>query len=153
MDRPPRNPQKPLFNRRTLLLSLLQGMGVLAVVLMVFATALFRGQGELHARALTFTTLIVANLALIWTNRSWTRTILQMVRSPNKAVWWVTAGAAIFLALALLIPFLRNLFRFSALHPVDIVLCLVAGVISVIWFEALKRWKRTQGGPSKPIIG
>jgi Ca2+-transporting ATPase len=152
MDRPPRSPREPLFNRRTILLSLLQGMGVLAVVLMVFAIALFRGQGELHARALTFTTLIVANLSLIWTNRSWTRTILDMVRSPNKAVWWVTAGATLFLTLALCIPFLRDLFRFSALHPVDIVLCLGAGVISVIWFEGLKLWKRTRGGPSNRVV-
>lgn len=152
MDRPPRSPHEPLFNRRTILLSLLQGVGVLAVVLTVFAISLFRGDGELHARALTFTTLIVANLALIWTNRSWTRTILQMVRSPNKAVWWVTAGAVIFLTLALCIPFLRNLFRFSALHPVDIVLCLGAGMIGVIWFDVLKLWRRNQGGSSKQII-
>jgi Ca2+-transporting ATPase len=39
MDRPPRNPKEPLFGRKTILISLLQGLSVLAVTLGVFATA------------------------------------------------------------------------------------------------------------------
>ena len=46
---------------------------------------LYRGQGELDARTLTITTLIIANLGLIFANRSWSRTILSTLRSPNPA--------------------------------------------------------------------
>ena len=90
------------------------------------------------ARALTFTTLIIANLGLIFVNRSWSRTVLATLRSPNTALWWVTGGAVLFLGLALYVPFLRQLFRFSVLHPTDILICVTAGVVSVLWFEVMK---------------
>ena len=138
MNRPPRNPKEPLFSRKTLAVSMLQGLSVLLIVLAVYGIALYRGQGESDARALTFTTLIIANLGLILTNRSWSRTILSTLRSPNTALWWVLGGAAVFLGLVLYVPFLRSLFRFSALHPLDLAICLAAGLVSILWFEGLK---------------
>ena len=138
MERPPRNPKQPLFDRRTLTLSLLQGSSVLLVVLGVFAAAMYRGETETNVRALTFTTLIIANLALILTNRSWTRTIFTMWRSPNPAVRWIVFGAAGFLGIVLYVPSIQLLFRFSKLHTSDVMLCLAAGIFSIFWFEALK---------------
>jgi Ca2+-transporting ATPase len=107
----------------------------------VYGIALWRGQSEDQARALTFTGLIVANLALILTNRSWSRGILATLRTPNKALWYVLGGAVVFLGLVLYVPALRQLFRFGVLHPVDLVICLAAGVVSVAWFEAYKAIK------------
>ena len=69
MRRPPRDPRAPLYSRRLVGVSLLQGAGVLALLLAVFLIPLARGRGELEARALTFATLVVANLALILVNR------------------------------------------------------------------------------------
>jgi Ca2+-transporting ATPase len=138
MTRPPRRRGAPLFNNRTVGISLLQGLSVLAVLLIVYLIALKRGQGEADARALTFTTLIVANIGLIFVNRSWTRVIVDTLRSPNAALWWVTGGALLLLGLVLYVPFLRNLFHFSFLHPIDLVICLGSGVVSILWFEVLK---------------
>ena len=142
MKRPPRNPKQPLFDRRTLMLSLFQGSSVLLVVLGVFAAAMYRCESETNVRALTFTTLIVANLALILTNRSWTRTILNTWRSPNPALWWLMLGAGAFLGVTLYVPSVQALFRFSKLHSADMVLCLAAGMFSIVWFEALKVFGR-----------
>ncbi len=138
MQRPPRNPKEPMFGKRMMLLSLLQGVSVLLIVLAVFLIALYRGQGELDARALTFTTLVIANLGLILVNRSQSRRLLATLRSPNAALWWVSGGAAVFLGLVLYVPFLRDLFGFSTLHLIDLVICLVAGGVSVLWFEVFK---------------
>ena len=138
MRRPPRDPREPVFDRRTIILSLLQGASVLLIVLGVFSIALYRGQGETDARALSFTTLIIANLSLILTNRSWSRTILDSWRSPNAALWWVLTGAVAFLGLALYVPLLRDLFRFSTLHLIDLGICFAAGTASILWFEWLK---------------
>jgi Ca2+-transporting ATPase len=143
MRRPPRDPRARLFGRRMLGLSFLQGASVLAIVLAVFAVALYRGQGELDARALGFTTLIVANLGLILADRSWSRTIVAGFRTPNPFLWWVVGGAVVFLGCVLYVPFLRDLFRFSTLHPDDLLLCLASGAVSVLWFEALK-WFRSR---------
>jgi Ca2+-transporting ATPase len=142
MDRPPRPPREPLFSRRTLRLVLLQGLSVLAVLVAVFAIAYYRGQGEFDARTLAFTTLIIANLSLILTNRSWSRPALATLNTPNPALWWVLGGGLIFLGVILYVPLLQNLFRFSFLHPLDLAICLAAGVLSTLWFEVLKLWPR-----------
>jgi Ca2+-transporting ATPase len=149
MTRPPRRPDAPFFGTRTVVLSLLQGLSVLIIILVVFVVAFKRGQGEEESRALAFTTLIIANLGLIFANRSWSRTILATLRSPNAALWWVTGGAVLFLGLALSVPFLRGLFRFSILHPADVAICVLAGMISILWFEVLKMVNRRGAGSIK----
>ncbi len=144
MNRKPRNPQEPLFGRKTIGLSLLQGASVLLMVLAVFGLAMYRGQGENEARALTFTTLVISNLGLIFTNRSWTRTILATWRTPNAALWWVIGGALLLLGFVLYSPFLRGLFRFAVLHPIDLAIGLAAGLVSITWFEVLKLFNGRQ---------
>ena len=146
MRRSPRRPQEPLFGRQTVGVSLLQGMSILVILLAIYISALYRGQGEAEARALAFTTLIFANLGLILTNRSWSRTILDTVGNRNPALWWVTGGAIAFLALVLSVPFLRGLFHFARLHTVDLALCFAAGVVSILWFEGLKAYRRGRKG-------
>ncbi|CAN5878688.1 HAD-IC family P-type ATPase [soil metagenome] len=138
MHRPPRAPNAPLFARRVIVLSLVQGAIVMATVVAVYAIALQRGQGELDSRTLTFTTFMVANIGLIFTNRSWSGAARTTRPARNKALVWLTAAAPVFLGLVIYVPGLRGLFRFAPLHPVDIAICLVAGVVSVLWFEIYK---------------
>ena len=144
MERPPRNPKEPLFGRKTLGLAVLQGSGILAIILMIFAIALYRGQGELDARALTFTTLILANLGLILSEGSTSRLSLEILKSSNAALWWVMGGGISFLVIILYVPFLRHLFSFSFLHPIDLAICLLGGAISLFWFELLKQTAKTR---------
>jgi Ca2+-transporting ATPase len=139
MERPPRDPKQRLLGGRTLGLSLVQGLSVLVIILAVFLAAgrLMHGSDQ-ERRALVFVTLVVANLCLIFTNRSSTRTIFGTLRTPNNALWWVVGGAAALLAAVLYVPFLKDMFQFGTLHAVDLVVCLVAGVASIAWFEGLK---------------
>jgi Ca2+-transporting ATPase len=145
MKRPPRRPGAPLFETRTVLFSLLQGLIVLVVLLAVYAVSLKRGRSSEDARTLAFVTLIIANLGLILANRSWSRVITDTLRTPNPALWWVTGGALLFLGLALYVPFLRDLFRFSFLHAADAAVCIAAGAFSILWFELLKLANRRRG--------
>jgi Ca2+-transporting ATPase len=138
MQRPPRDPREPLLSRQHLVLSFFQGLSVLAVVIVVFALALHRGESAVNARALTFATLVIANLMLILANRSWSRIIILSLRAPNPALWWVVGGAVVVLVLSIYVPFLRTLFRFSVLHVVDVCICVAAGATSLLWFEAWK---------------
>ena len=150
MQRPPRNPKEPLFDNRTLRLAFFQGLSVLVVLVIVYAIAYYQGKyapdlrlcsaGACDARALAFTTLIVSNLAMILTNRSWTKTIFSTMQVPNPSIWWIIGGGAAFLGLVLYIPFLRQLFQFNYLHLEDLAIALLSGIASVIWFELLK-WK------------
>ncbi len=138
MERPPRNLKEPMFNKKTLTVSLLQGISVLFIILLVFVTVLYRGKGATEARTITFTSLVITNLALILINRSSSLSILEAFNLKNKAFWLVTAGALTALALVLYIPFFRGLFHFSILGVTDILIAFIAGIVSIIWFELLK---------------
>jgi Ca2+-transporting ATPase len=138
MQRPPRKAGEPLLSRRRIVSSTLQGLSVLLVVFLVFATARYREESETTARTLAFAILVIGNLMLILTNRSWTRPIVAALRTPNPALWWVVLGAAALLVLVIYLPFLQMLFRFSALHLLDIAVCLAGGVASLLWFEGWK---------------
>lgn len=138
MKRPPRDPHAPLFSRSTIGLSLLQGLTVLIIVLTVYAAALDRGLGGDGARAMAFSCLVIANLSLILTNRSWTRSIPATFRTPNPALWWVIGIALTMLGIVLYVPFFRELFRFSVLPVADLAISFAAGASGVLWFEALK---------------
>jgi Ca2+-transporting ATPase len=148
MRRPPRDPREPLFNWSMVALSLLQGLSVLVILLVVFLFSLSRGQSVQEARALTFTTLVVANLSLILTNRSWSRTIWATLRTANVALGWVFGGALALLMLVLYLPFLRKLFHFTFLHPDDLLICFLAGVFSILWFEGVKIFKKRRNSNS-----
>jgi len=142
MEKPPRDPDRPMFDYRTVIYGLMQGLSVLLVVLAVFGISMYRGQGELDARALSFTTLIIANLGLIFTNRSWSMTVFKTLRMPNPALWWITLGALFFLGIVLYVPMVRDLFRFSTLHFTDLAISLSAGILSVFWTEGFKVYGR-----------
>jgi P-type Ca2+ transporter type 2C len=137
MRRPPRDPRAPLFGRRVFAVSGLQGASVLTVVLAVYFVALRLGHSEAETRALTFATFLFSNLALIFTNRSWSRVIVSS-SLKDKTLWVVTGGALAFLGLVIYVPPLLGLFRFTSLGPLDVALCFGAAVLSITWFEIVK---------------
>ncbi|MES1177539.1 MAG: cation-translocating P-type ATPase [Myxococcales bacterium] len=143
MNRPPRAPQAPMFDKRLIGISVAQGCAVLLVVLAVYAVALRLRQPEAAARALTFSTFLVANLGLIFSNRSWSPGVTSAPRS-DMALWAVTASALLFLALVVYLPPLARLFRFAPLGALEVAVCIVAGGLSVAWFEVFKRMRHAR---------
>ena len=81
-------------------------------------------------------------MALILTNRSWVRNFAAMFREPNAALWWVVCGAGVMLGLVLSVPALRDVFHMGALQPQEVELCVLAGFLSVGWFEVWKQLRR-----------
>src|SRR5207248_204551 len=80
MRRPPRSLSEPLFSRRTVVVSLLQGAGVLLVTGAVLVWSLVRGMPEEDARLLTFSTLVLGDLALILANRGTAGSLVHALR-------------------------------------------------------------------------
>lgn len=147
MSRPPRNRKEPLFSRRTIILSLMQGIAVLLVTLAIYGFILNQGRGELEARSLAFTTLVIANLGLILSNRFWSKNVLASLRYKNTSLSIIIAATLAILTLVIYVPFLRELFHFGTLHPNDLVICLGAGVACTLWFEAVKYFSRPRSKP------
>lgn len=140
MSRPPKQIDEPFFGAGKILLSCTQGAGILIISLLVYFIGHERGYSEDALRTLSFVTLIVANVAVILSNRSWTNNIFQILFTPNKAVKWVVGGAIFFLILILNIPFLRDLFQFEKIGLKEFMICTFAGLFSIVWFELYKYW-------------
>jgi P-type Ca2+ transporter type 2C len=138
MKRKPRRLSDPLFGRQMVFSGLVQGLGVLAIVAAVYSIALTNGFSEKEARMLAFTNLVIGNLGLIFTNRSWTHSILSTLKIPNAALWWVTGGALGFLAISLAVPWVQNIFSFSPIQPWEMALCLLTGMASILISESIK---------------
>ncbi len=138
MSRPPRSTDEPFFGAKKIWLSCSQGIGILAIVFAVYYFGLKLGYSEQEDRALAFTTLIAANIAVIISNRSWTRNIFQILQTSNKTVKYVVGGAIFFLVLVLNVPFLLHLFQFEKISFIEAIWCAIAGFASIIWFELYK---------------
>lgn len=138
MDRPPRQRNEGLFTKGTIIMCLLQGGIALVFSLFIYLNALDRGMNDTEARTLTFITMVIANLGLILINRSWSKSVFQTLRSPNKALSWVLCGSLASLALVLCMPVLQDLFRFSPVSLADALLAAGAGILSITWFEVYK---------------
>ncbi len=139
MQRPPRDPKTPLFSRKSVFFSLLQGLAVLIGILFAYKIALDLGQTAKEARTLAFSILIISNISLIATNRSFMHTAFSSLFAYNPPFWVVAVGAFSFLILAIYVPFLQNIFAFSALHFGDWMLALFIATLSIVWFEIIKR--------------
>jgi len=154
MRRPPRDPKERLYAWKNIALSLLQGGSVLAVCVGIFLVTKVDHMED-TVRGLIFTTLVVSCIAIIITNRSWTHSLLTTLRTPNQAQWWVVLGSIGFLALALNVPIAQRLFHFAPVGGLDVLACIVAGNLSVGWFEGLKYLHRRRSRSSlvSPHLG
>ncbi len=137
MEQPPRDPEEPLFGKRAVLTSLMQGLVILTAVAVVYWWAL-SAHGDQSARALAFMTLVISNLALIFTNRSETRSMLSTMRDPNKALWWVSGGTVLMLILVMALPFFHELFQFCCVPLDDLLYCMMASAGCILILEGLK---------------
>jgi Ca2+-transporting ATPase len=140
MQRKPRSPQAIMFTGRIFGVAMLQGVISLVMTLGVYMTALLGWRNAGDAIAISFATLVLSNIFLMFANRSWTQTFFATLGRPNPALWWISGGTLVGLGIVLYVPILRKLFHFAILHPVDIGVCLLAASIPALLLELLKRF-------------
>ncbi len=142
MDRPPRRAGAPLFSRHDLAIAGLQGLSVLAATMAVYVWTLLADEPDDVIRSTAFLTLFVGNLTLILVNRSWRLSIRQSFKErANPTLKWILPGAIVMVVPLLTIPGLRDAFNFGPMHPIDWIVAIAAGFVSVTWFELYKRHK------------
>jgi P-type Ca2+ transporter type 2C len=144
MERPPRNPDEPLFGARMLASSLALGAAVLAVTCIAYGWAVESGRGEAEVRSFGFAAIVFGNLALILASRARGSTILATLARPNRALWWVVAGTLGALAAALYVPAVADIFRFGPLGALDLAAALAAGTAAVLLAETIKLVRRSR---------
>ena len=138
MDRPPRPVAEPLFSTPTIIWSLVQGILVLAVVTTILFLAPGYGFDPDQVRALTFHSLVLCVVALIFVDRSLSSSIITAITRPNRALLIVLPIVAALLAITVFWPPARDLFRFGKLDAKWLIVPLGAGVTVLIVLELLK---------------
>ncbi|MEI7831030.1 MAG: cation-translocating P-type ATPase [Prolixibacteraceae bacterium] len=118
------------------------GIRVVMITLIVYFIGLRLGYSSEEVRTMTFTTIIISNIPVILTNRSWSNNIFRIIATPNKAVLWVPGGAIFFLLLVLNVPFFLSLFQFQKLSLINMIICSLAGMTTIVWFEIYKLFKQ-----------
>ena len=138
MDRPPRPVSEPLFSTPTIIWSLLQGTLVLGVVTAVLFLAPRYGFDPDQVRALTFHSLVLSVVALIFVDRSLSSSIITAITRPNRALAVALPIVAVLLAVTVFWPAARGLFRFGALDPQWLIVPMGAGIVVLLVLELLK---------------
>ena len=94
---------------------------------------------------MVFATLVAANLFLTLANRSFDYALNRTLFYKNRMLPIILSISAIMLLAILYVPFLGNLFQMKALSASDLGWCVLAGFVSVGWFEAwkgVKEWRK-----------
>jgi len=98
---------------------------------------------EAEVRALTFFSLVVVIVSLIFVNRSFSASLITALRRPNPALGFVLLIVVTILGLTLVWPVAQGLFRFGPLHLDDLALTVGAGAAVLILLEVLKPlWRK-----------
>jgi Ca2+-transporting ATPase len=144
MRRPPRPPAEPLFSAALIGWGIVQGVLAFVVVAGIFLAALARGMPAEEVRALSFFSLVLAIVGLIFVNRSFSASLWTALRRPNIHLAIALAVVALVLGLSLTWPVLRDLFGFGPLHADDLAVTLAAGLAVLVLLDLVKFawWRR-----------
>ncbi|HVH76895.1 MAG TPA: cation-translocating P-type ATPase [Stellaceae bacterium] len=131
MARRPRDAQSPLLSPALAAWGLFQGAFVLLLVAAIYLAALARGAGEDEVRALSFLSLLAANVGLIFANRSFGTSIAGTLARPNWALWWALGAMAATIAVMLWWRPVRALLHFAPLDARELAVCGGAGLLTL----------------------
>ena len=140
MRRPPRPLDERLFSRHTVITGALQGASLWMACSGVFLLAWSLLSAD-AARALSFVALVAGILMLILINRSESVSLWRKLRERNLALLGVVTASAFFLALALGVEPVRELFSFAPVSMFAIGSAVVVAIFSLSWYEVIKVWR------------
>ncbi|QQX75758.1 MULTISPECIES: cation-translocating P-type ATPase [Aequorivita] len=140
----PRPFSSTFFNWSELFTSIIQGLAITVGVLTVYQIAIQSNANEAVTRTMVFTTLITANIALTFVNRSFIYSIFTTFQYKNNLVP-IIIGITIAITLSLLfVPPFTKFFEFERLDINLIGISVGVGLMSALWYEIVKWWKRQQ---------
>ncbi|MBK9257362.1 MAG: cation-translocating P-type ATPase [Saprospiraceae bacterium] len=142
MLQPPRTATNDFLNLKELSMSIIQGLGITAGVLLMYRYGVGLGVSEDSVRTMVFLTIIFANIFLTFVNRSFYYSFLTTFRYKNNLLPIIVAATLILTALLIYIPYFAEFFQFNML-TFDILIRLVTtAFISVFWAEIYKYYLR-----------
>ena len=142
MTRPPRALTETPFGLANGALSLVQGVGVAAILLAGYSWALARGWPAEESRLAVFAALMCTVFVLIGASRDPARPALAAVRH-NPWIGRLFAVMAAVLSAAILVPPLPRILGLATPSPAGFALAALLVLLCCAWLEGLRRIKRS----------
>ena len=144
MQQPPRPLTSTFLAGAELGRSVAQGLSIAAAVLGVYYAVMHAGLPLPVGRTLVFATLVFSNILLTLANRSFTQSIWQTLRVPNRVLWLMLALTLALLLVTLLVPAARQLFGFAPVPLAWLGGCALAALVGTGWVEVYKAMLRNR---------
>ena len=142
MIQKPRPFTSSFFNLKELTTSIIQGLMITVGTLLTYQYAVHQGYNESLTRTMVFMVLIAANIFLTLVNRSFYYSILTTIKYKNNLVLLIICVTIAISGLLLYVKPLTKFFQFESLNLYQLGFCCGIGYVFVIWYEAIKWWKR-----------
>lgn len=139
MLRPPREINSAFLNNRTLFYSAIQGGIILCACIGIMIFTRYMHFSENTIRTLTFICLVLSNIGLMFVNINGPKNIWDSIISSTIAVKLIASGTLMLLLSSLLIPALRDLLLFSELKLNEILIAIVASLITIALIEIFEQ--------------
>ncbi len=151
MDRAPRPVADSPFGARQLLFSVLQGLGMAAVLLAGQAWLTAQGWSAAQGRSVVFGTLVMGVMLLIFANRDLSRPAWYGVTDRNPWLWRMVVAMVLLLVAMLGLPWLRSLMGLALPGMGGLAAGAALLALSLAWLELLRtvnrRWPRPRAAP------
>lgn len=142
MQKPPIERMAGFISLPKLGISIIQGLVITIFGLGIYQWSLTQGVDGDYVRSMVFLMLVSANVVLTLTNRSFTHSLWSMLKIKNVLLNYVMIITLVIMGCIYLIPAIRSFFLLSLMQINDVAISIGAGIISVIWFEIHKAFKR-----------
>jgi Ca2+-transporting ATPase len=134
----PRPFSTTFFNWKELSTSIVQGIAITAGTLIAYQFSVDKGYDEAYTRSMVFSVLITANIFLTLVNRSFYYSILTTLRYKNNMVLLIISITIAITGILLFVQPFTSFFKFEPLQFTDLIISIIIGFISVIWYELVK---------------
>ena len=139
MNRNPRPTNENIFDKKTVLISIFQGISSLVIVLLIYQGLLTTGHAENEARALAFFSLILTNIIILVINVSWSKSLIKTLSEENMSLYILISVTFIAFILIFSISPISDLFKFSMFSVFDFLIVIMAMFTLIIWLEVSKK--------------
>jgi Ca2+-transporting ATPase len=142
MQRPPRKMTDSFLSWRELSVSLWQGLAITAGSMFTYQMAVLEGCDEAQTRTLVFLCLVTSNIFLTLVNRSFLLSMIETLSYRNILMRGILALTVAMTVLLISVPAFADFFGFDWPGWPLAASTILTGMISVVWFEGYKWWRR-----------
>lgn len=145
MKRSPRSKKLSLMTKVDIIESLLSGLILSFAAIGIYLYCLREGLESSDARGITFTTLIISNLFLIFLKIDKSK-----LHAMKKHLQILTFGTIFMLAVVIYNPFFRELFRFNFMHLQDLILSLLVSLAAGFIIYLIQKYFKVHRDGHRP---